>query len=121
MRHLIFLVLGLLVSFCEPLTAQYAAAVQIDQSVRLPVAFDADGDGDLDLAYLSSGHVCISMNTGQGLFTQFKMFPTPHTNISDLGAADVDKDGDLDLVVLASTYDTTSFWMANDGTGDLTF
>lgn len=117
----ISLIIALLASICEPLSAQYAAAVQIDQSVRFPVAFDADNDGDLDMAYVGSGRVSISMNTGQGLFTQFKMFPTPHTNISDLGAADVDLDGDLDLVVLAGTWDTTSFWMANDGNGNFTF
>lgn len=100
------------------LLAQYAPAIQIDQPrVVAPHWFDADGDGDQDVAFFGD-HLCLSKNSGQGLFELFHMLPSLPAGYSDLGSMDVDLDGDLDLVVIGSLYDSATHWLANNGTGE---
>jgi hypothetical protein len=85
-------------------------------------AFDADGDGDLDLLLTSHGGMpALWLNGGDGSFTDataklalgsggqgYKYGPT---------ACDVDGDGDLDLWIDNSGPNYTEALLINDGTG----
>ena len=71
--------------------------------------FDADGDGDLDLAVGSGGNIAaekgsfltrLYLNNGKGEFTRSKeSLPSNETNISVVAPWDFDSDGDVDLFV----------------------
>jgi hypothetical protein len=71
--------------------------------------FDADGDGDLDLAVGSGGNVAtekdsyvarLYINNGKGQFTKsVKELPSARANISVISPHDFDGDGDADLFV----------------------
>ena len=69
--------------------------------------FDADGDGDLDLAVGSGGNVKaekdsyinrLYRNDGKGRFTKFENnLPSAKTNVAVIAPNDFDGDGDVDL------------------------
>jgi hypothetical protein len=71
--------------------------------------FDADGDGDIDLAVGSGGNIAseknsyttrLYINDGKGRFTRSKdNLPSAKANISVLAPNDFDSDGDIDLFV----------------------
>jgi enediyne biosynthesis protein E4 len=71
--------------------------------------FDADGDGDLDLAVGCGGNIAsekatyvtrLYMNNGSGKFARSKaVLPSAKTNISALAPSDFDGDGDIDLFI----------------------
>ncbi|MDH4057818.1 MAG: FG-GAP-like repeat-containing protein, partial [Cyclobacteriaceae bacterium] len=71
--------------------------------------FDADGDGDLDLAVGSGGNIAsekgsyitrLYLNIGNGNFERSKSnLPSAKSNISILAPQDFDIDGDIDLFV----------------------
>lgn len=71
--------------------------------------FDADGDGDLDLAVGSGGNVApekgtyitrLYLNNGKGEFIRSKeTLPSAKTNISVIAPNDFDGDGDIDLFI----------------------
>lgn len=71
--------------------------------------FDADGDGDLDLAVGSGGNIVadannyfirLYLNNGKGVFVRSaKNLPFNNNNISVIAPHDFDKDGDIDLFV----------------------
>jgi hypothetical protein len=71
--------------------------------------FDADGDGDLDLAVGSGGNIVsdkatystrLYLNSGGGKFTRSKEnLPSAKANISVVAPSDFDLDGDIDLFI----------------------
>jgi VCBS repeat protein len=76
------------------------------------VAGDFNGDGKMDIAFLTGGildmdpdtavyqAVTVMLNTGNGTFNQGQTYTFPGTTfISSLAAADLNKDGRTDLVV----------------------
>jgi len=75
--------------------------------------FDADGDGDLDLAVYRGFADLLFLNDGTGQFTQSQELSQDDTE--GLAAADVDGDGDLDLV-RAPWSGPIELWI-NDGLG----
>jgi len=75
--------------------------------------FDADGDGDLDLAVYRGFADLLFINDGTGQFTQSQELSQDDTE--GLAAADVDGDGDLDLV-RAPWSGPVELWI-NDGLG----
>ncbi|MCK6447315.1 MAG: VCBS repeat-containing protein [Planctomycetes bacterium] len=85
-------------------------------------AFDAEGDGDLDLAF---GHAGLSLfvNDGSGRFTAANQHlpPLGANYVRGLAPRDVDADGDVDLLLGAlwcsASDGSTSALFANDGTG----
>ena len=97
--------------------------------------FDADGDGDLDLAVSSTGYEFdagdplyqprLYLNDGKGSFRKSKnAFPEFHFPTSCVKATDFDKDGDLDLFIGGhqnpKNYPLagTSAFFLNDGKGN---
>ncbi|MEO0478303.1 MAG: VCBS repeat-containing protein [Planctomycetota bacterium] len=88
---------------------------------KTPLAFDADGDGDLDLVTVSefsSGNAELFLNDGRGVF-EFApggALPPVSGNVRDAIARDFDGDGDVDLVI-ALGFQQQSVFLANDGTG----
>ncbi len=70
---------------------------------RAVVAFDADGDGDLDLAVGNwNAANALYLSDGQGSFSQVEAgsFDDPNRQTAALLAFDADGDGDADLAVL---------------------
>jgi hypothetical protein len=71
--------------------------------------FDADGDGDLDLAVGTGGNIVadkesyitrLYLNNGKGGFTRSKInLPSTKSNISVIASSDFDEDGDVDLFI----------------------
>jgi len=99
--------------------AQFGPAIQVatdvDNDVHAKIeAIDMDGDGDLDLIFLSNADL-VWVNNMDGVGN----FGTPQTLASDIthfGAGDLDDDGDMD-VVFADPIGQLS-WVANlDGLG----
>ena len=85
---------------------------EIDNCGEL-LPFDADGDGDIDLA---TGHtyagIAVYLNDGNGRFT-FLRNGDFYTCSRPMAALDADKDGDMDLALPGELY-------RNDGAGHLT-
>ena len=97
------------------------------------VLFDADQDGDLDLAVGSGGNQIneeknyttrLYLNDGNGRFSRSpENLPSTFKNISVLAPYDFDNDGDLDLFVgsrsVVGTYgiDPNHLFLENDGKG----
>ncbi|MBC3786606.1 CRTAC1 family protein [Spirosoma utsteinense] len=95
--------------------------------------FDADGDGDLDLAVCSAGYELAAdderlaprlyLNDGKGLLIKAPSFPRLRVSASCIRVADVDTDGDLDLFigarVVPGRYPETpvSHLLLNNGRG----
>lgn len=73
------------------------------------IAFDADGDGDLDLAVCRTniGDVLVLRNNGFGTFSNLGAFHTGDES-TGIAAGDMDNDGDIDLVVANRVDDTMS-------------
>jgi hypothetical protein len=71
--------------------------------------FDADGDGDLDLAVGTGGNIAtekgsymtrLYLNNGRGVFSRSKEnLPSAKTNVSVISPCDFDADGDFDLFI----------------------
>src|SRR5690606_14447479 len=97
------------------------------------VFFDADGDGDLDLAVGSGGNSIedknsyitrLYLNNGYGQFTRSAQeLPSRRTNISALAPYDFDGDGDVDLFVASRSVpgiygvNPEHLLLINDGKG----
>lgn len=73
--------------------------------------FDADNDGDLDVAL---GGGCVFANDGTGHFTWIVQFSVCANSAAELQAIDIDNDGDLDLLTNQPEI------LLNDGTGRFT-
>jgi hypothetical protein len=81
----------------------------VDNSASFPVegvsnaveAFDADGDGDLDLAIGNDGRNALLLNDGFGVFSDVTATNLPEADdvTQDIQAGDIDGDGDIDLIV----------------------
>jgi enediyne biosynthesis protein E4 len=95
--------------------------------------FDADGDGDLDLAVGSGGNIAaekssyitrLYINEGHGRFTRTKTnLPSAKTNISVIAPHDFDGDGDVDMFVGSRSVpgvfgvNPQHLFLINDGRG----
>lgn len=95
--------------------------------------FDADGDGDLDLAVGSGGNIVadkstytirLYLNDGKGIFKRAtNVAPLMSTNISSIEPSDFDGDGDIDLFVgsrsVPGVYGVNPkhFLLRNEGNG----
>jgi hypothetical protein len=90
------------------------------------VAFDADLDGDTDIAALavnfsSTQSLHVLINDGSGALTLSPPYQSPRSG-RDLIASDIDHDGDLDLVCTAIDGNSGGLigvptYMLNDGSG----
>ncbi|MDI9876666.1 VCBS repeat-containing protein [Flectobacillus rivi] len=96
--------------------------------------FDADGDKDLDLYWVTGSNEflpndpqladCLFLNDGKGNFTYSPTLPTNRTSGACAKALDYDLDGDLDLFVgtrmTPARYgqNPNSFILQNDGKGN---
>ncbi|MBN1543464.1 VCBS repeat-containing protein [candidate division KSB1 bacterium] len=98
-------------------------------NTRGAVAFDADGDGDLDLYCVNWGQANeLYLNDGQGRFTRVFQGAEGSDHPEDYGqlgvtAADIDNDGDIDLYVCRRPADNQraeNFLFINDGTSRFT-
>ncbi|MEZ5966392.1 MAG: VCBS repeat-containing protein [Planctomycetota bacterium] len=97
-----------------------------ETAVRLPeggtrawtvVAFDADGDGDVDLVFGDDAQDRLFVNDGSGFFRSVPgALPTDPTSTEALAAGDLDGDGDVDLV-LGKSGASGSRVLENDGHG----
>lgn len=77
------------------------------------LAFDADGDGDMDIAAGDqSAGSALYRNNGAGRFTRLASDDFYASDAAALAALDADRDGDLDLAVPGRLY-------RNDGAGNL--
>jgi enediyne biosynthesis protein E4 len=73
------------------------------------IAFDVDGDGDMDLYVVSGGNEFsaeqaeikdrLYLNDGKGRMTRDPNFSAPYTSDRTVAAGDMDGDGDIDLFV----------------------
>jgi len=85
------------------------------------VAFDADRDGDLDLAtanwYWNEADVSVLYNVGGGVFANRADFAIPGTQPYRLASGDLDGDSWPDLVVSVATSTASAAILINDGTG----
>ncbi|MBL9121226.1 MAG: VCBS repeat-containing protein [Phycisphaerae bacterium] len=72
-------------------------------------AYDADGDGDLDLAVCRTNlsDVLVLRNNGFGEFSTIGAYHTGEESVG-ITAGDMDNDGDIDLVVANRAEDTVS-------------
>ena len=86
-----------------------------------PVLADVNGDGDLDLACISSSFsvwkVTIREGNGDGTFGSLLDTVALGTQVVDAAFADVDGDSDRDLLMLAAITDQLVVW-TNNGSGD---
>ncbi len=64
------------------------------------VAFDVDGDGDVDLVEATSSQNRLYLNDGAGIFTDVssQRMPSGRDTSTSVAAGDVDGDGDVDLL-----------------------
>lgn len=87
------------------------------QNTEAIAAFDADGDGDVDVVSLahSSSTLALHRNPGSGIFPRTTRFPTASFP-SGLAASDLDADGDLDVALADNVKVHLHF---NDGAGGL--
>ncbi len=90
--------------------------------LRLELAGDMDGDGDLDLAGLKVGDygvwddsLAIFFNSGDGQFSYPALYAVPD-GPCDVYGNDLDGDGDIDFAV-SSVYTDTLCVLFNDGDG----
>lgn len=98
--------------------------------------FDADGDGDLDLAVGTGGNIAsekstyitrLYLNNGTGSFSRHNgSIPSAKANISVIAPLDYDADGDIDLFVGSRSVpgvfgiDPQHLLLINDGKGGFT-
>jgi uncharacterized protein (TIGR03437 family) len=92
----------------------------IDSSL---VVADFNGDGNLDIASLSSTQLRIFLGDGKGGFSQVAVIPVPSASSNSLatgfGAADFNRDGNVDLAfVEGSSTPGTVTVLLGDGTGN---
>ncbi len=76
-------------------------------------AGDFDGDGYIDLAFVTNDSLFVLDNNQNGTFAAQRSF-NKNFSVGDVRAADMDSDGDLDIVILGS-YTSIIY---NDGSGD---
>jgi len=99
------------------------ALPNVATSTLATIAFDLEGDGDLDL--LVSKQQAPSRlwrNNGAGVFTDASaLLPAAATDHLTGVARDVDGDGDVDVVLLAGYFSTTTdLLLRNQGAGPMT-
>lgn len=86
-------------------------------------AFDADGDGDLDVAAGNNGGNALYINNGDGTLTVVDAFSDDTHVTNDFAAFDADGDGDIDIAVANGSVDGgegfNELWL-NDGVGNFT-
>lgn len=98
--------------------------------------FDADGDGDADLAVGSGGNIAaeknsyltrLYINDGKGGFTKSaSLIPSAKSNVSAIKPSDFDDDGDIDLFIASRSVpgvygiDPQHMLLVNDGKGTFT-
>lgn len=98
--------------------APAGAIPALPEASRAAVAFDAEGDGDMDLAIANFGtQPRLYVNDGRGRFQDVSAarLPNPSVLARDVAAADLDGDGDQDLVFVELTG--TSRLFLNIGSG----
>lgn len=84
------------------------------QHTRALNLFDADGDGDMDLATVTmKGYLTVAQNHGNGRF-EHKSSILIGGLLQDVESIDIDKDGDLDLLVAATSLNEV-IWFRNEG------
>ncbi|MBK8978497.1 MAG: VCBS repeat-containing protein [Planctomycetes bacterium] len=89
----------------------------IDSQTRRLVAFDADGDGDLDLFQCDFVIPRLLAQTAQGFVdVSLAQLPLGFFDVQDAAVGDVDRDGDPDLA-LAVDFAASQLWL-NDGIGN---
>ncbi|MDP5169131.1 MAG: FG-GAP-like repeat-containing protein [Bacteroidia bacterium] len=89
----------------EYATRQHNRAIEV---------FDANGDGELDVATVTmKGELCLLRNSGQGKFSNLKVMVVG-SMLQDVAATDVDGDGDQDLLVAATGINQV-IWYRNEG------
>jgi uncharacterized repeat protein (TIGR01451 family) len=104
-----------------PTTSTFNTAVEILSNIDTDklIPFDADSDGDLDLAVLADGSddkvSYVYLNDGSGSFTQGSAIGTNE----DIDVGDIDNDGDLDIVRIQKAG-AGVYWHANNGSGTFT-
>ena len=98
---------------------------EAEQWTYATVAFDADGDGDVDVATVGgfSTAMTVHENPGAGAFRVLPRYPV--AMLSDaVEGADIDNDGDVDLVTNNSvsilSNDAAVIVLKNDGAGAFT-
>ena len=98
------------------------AYYEAEQWTYETVAFDADGDGDVDVATVGgfSAAMTVHENPGAGAFRVLPRYPV--SMLTDaVEAGDIDNDGDLDIVtnnaVSIISNDAAVIVLKNDGTG----
>ena len=97
--------------FMQQAAGDFGDASSFAQSL---LAFDADGDGDMDIAAGDqSAGSALYRNDGAGHFTRLASGDFYASDAAALAALDADRDGDLDLAVPGRLY-------RNDGAGNLT-
>lgn len=81
-------------------------------------AFDADGDGDLDLLVAKEFQPnVLLLNDGSGRYTvRVGNIPNTAFDSEDVAVGDFDRDGDMDAVVAAEDDRNSEYWL-NDGSG----
>ena len=83
-------------------------------------AGDLDGDGDLDLAVLTTSNFNVLINPGTGIFGDADTFASA-TGAHHLTLGDVDGDGDLDALMIGTTGDGDGpVLQRNNGSGFFT-
>ncbi|MEM7201480.1 MAG: VCBS repeat-containing protein [Planctomycetota bacterium] len=85
-------------------------------STHRVIPLDADGDGDVDLAFAGNGPARLLFNDGTGVFTDTTRARLVHraSNSSAVLLGDLDGDGDNDLLLANGGPDQL---LLNDGTG----
>jgi len=102
------------------------AYYEAEQWTYETVAFDADGDGDVDVVTVGgfSAAITVHANPGTGSFPVLTRYPV--FQLTDaLESADIDNDGDLDIVtnnaVAIISNDAAIVVLKNTGDGDFAF
>lgn len=77
--------------------------------------FDANNDGLIDIGIATFGKVRISLNNGDGTFSESLLVDENIYSIFGMKSIDYDKDGDNDLIVLDAGRSRVLLYTNNDG------